>query len=487
MNNAFIQLKNAISSITYRAQPDINKDFILTTDASQYGISAILSQRNENNSESIISCYSKSMDKAQLNYTVTEKELLAIIKGLEHYRAYLVGKEFILKTDHASLQYLNTAKNLSGRMLRWSLKIQDFKFKILYIKGEENYADGLSRQLCINSVSTIKPLTHEQKIEILTSYHKTTGHGGVNNMIYLLKSKYSWPGMYNDIKNFAKNCNICKKIGNSKINTKNRIIITSRPNELWEVDTIGRLKNSNGENKFILVCIDHYSKWIEACVLDQKTAKNTASAIEKLIFYKHGTPERILSDNGTEFCNSAIKYLCTKYSTKWINNSPGHHKTMGCVERANQTLFRKLVKICNFNEDTWEHNLSRAVYASNISFNRAISTSPYALKHGQQPQLKVDIKYGLPIKHEGIQKLINKRDSNYLKYATKSIVKGKVFDKDEFSVGERVMIYKEANCGKFNSKWESGYTIGKKLSETSYVVTKENARYRLNKSHIKRE
>jgi len=49
------------------------------------------------------------------------------------------------------------------------------------------------------------------------------------------------------------------------------------------------------------------------------------------------------------------------------------------------------------------------------------------------------------------------------------------------------MIYKEANCGKFNSKWESGYTIEKKLSETSYIVTKGNARYRLNKSHIKRE
>lgn len=110
--------------------------------------------------------------------------------------------------------------------------------------------------------------------------------------------------MKRDIEDLCKSCEICQKGGGPRINTKNKTISTSRTNELWECDLIGPLKGEDGQNKFVLVMIDHYSKWVETKILGRKTAYSTAKAIEECIIKKHGTPERILTANGAEFKNN---------------------------------------------------------------------------------------------------------------------------------------------------------------------------------------
>lgn len=143
--DAFIRIKSAMTKGLERAQPDFNKPFILTTDASDYAIGAILSQLDDSGNERMISAFSRNLDKAQLNYSVTDKELVGLVKGIENYRHYLLGAEFILRTDHRALAYLWETKNPNSRILRWSLKLQEYNFKVEYIKGENNPADGLSR------------------------------------------------------------------------------------------------------------------------------------------------------------------------------------------------------------------------------------------------------------------------------------------------------------------------------------------------------
>ncbi|KAF9760761.1 Retrovirus-related Pol polyprotein from transposon 17.6 [Nosema granulosis] len=123
--------------------------------------------------ENMTSDFSKNFDKHQMNYSVTDKELLAVVKGVEHYRHYLLGKEFTLKTDHKSLTYLWETKNPTSRLLRWAMKLQEFKFKIEYIKGEDNASDGFSR---ISAIRRQKPcnraeLTEEETGNILQEYH----------------------------------------------------------------------------------------------------------------------------------------------------------------------------------------------------------------------------------------------------------------------------------------------------------------------------
>lgn len=117
----------------------------MITDASDIGMGAILAQQDKNGNERMISAFSKNFDKHQFNYSVTDKELLSVVKSIEHYRHYLLGTEFLLKTDHKALTYLWECKDPTTRLLRWPMKLQEYKFRIEYVKGEDNAADGYSR------------------------------------------------------------------------------------------------------------------------------------------------------------------------------------------------------------------------------------------------------------------------------------------------------------------------------------------------------
>jgi hypothetical protein len=93
-----------------KAQPGFSKPFILTTDALEHFLGEILSQKDDHNNEFMVYAYSKTMDNAQKNYSVTDKELLAVVKSMENFRRYLIGKEFVLRTDHGAIKYINEAK-----------------------------------------------------------------------------------------------------------------------------------------------------------------------------------------------------------------------------------------------------------------------------------------------------------------------------------------------------------------------------------------
>lgn len=80
-----------------------------------------------------------------LFYSVTDKELLSLVLRITYYRHYLAGMEFLLRTDHKALEYMQNNKDPTSRLLRWSLKLQEYKFKVQYIKGNTNIADGISR------------------------------------------------------------------------------------------------------------------------------------------------------------------------------------------------------------------------------------------------------------------------------------------------------------------------------------------------------
>ena len=104
-------------------------------------------------------------------------------------------------------------------------------------------------------------------------------------------------------------------------------------------------------------------------MINKKTAEEVTRRIKELIIDKHGSPDSIMSDNGLEFTNSSIQALCKQFNIKWILNSPGHHQTMGCVERVNQTLMNKLRKLCNNGHTLWEDKIEEAIFAVNISFH----------------------------------------------------------------------------------------------------------------------
>ena len=113
--------------------------------ASDLAVRVVLGQRVEGKSY-VVYYASKTLNEAQRNYTTTEKEFLAMVYALDKFRAYLIGFDIIIFTDHSSLKYLLTKKNAKSRLIRWVLLLHEFNLQIRDKKSVENVvADHLSR------------------------------------------------------------------------------------------------------------------------------------------------------------------------------------------------------------------------------------------------------------------------------------------------------------------------------------------------------
>ncbi|GBN48060.1 Transposon Ty3-G Gag-Pol polyprotein, partial [Araneus ventricosus] len=166
---SFNSLKQALTSSPILTYPRTNKDFILDTDASNEGIGAVLSQ-NIGNEERVIAYFSKSLGKPERNYCVTRKELLAIVKSIEHFHHYLYGQKFLLRTDHASLRWLLNFKEPEGQIARWIQRLQEYDFEIQHRKGTSHgNADALSGRPCGESCKHCSNAEKKFGIEIDTS------------------------------------------------------------------------------------------------------------------------------------------------------------------------------------------------------------------------------------------------------------------------------------------------------------------------------
>lgn len=140
-NSAFQRLRDMLLTAPVLAYPKTDRSFELTTDASEVGISAILSQDGRP-----LAFASRVLTKAERNYSVTEKECLGLIWAVEHFRVYIYGRRCVLRTDHNPLLALSSSNKLKGRLARWALKLSEFELDIEHVAGKSiPHADALSR------------------------------------------------------------------------------------------------------------------------------------------------------------------------------------------------------------------------------------------------------------------------------------------------------------------------------------------------------
>lgn len=141
----FEHCKTLLTNDPILQYPDMTKDFILTTDASNVALGAILSQ-GPIGSDRPVAYASRTLNDSEINYSTIEKELLAIVWATKYFRPYLFGRTFKVITDHKPLQWLLNLKEPNSRLTRWRLKLAEYDFTIVYKKGKNNTnADALSR------------------------------------------------------------------------------------------------------------------------------------------------------------------------------------------------------------------------------------------------------------------------------------------------------------------------------------------------------
>jgi hypothetical protein len=141
---AFCDIKQRLVNAPILAHPNFEHPFIVQTDASDHGLSAVLVQRFDMQ-ERVITYLSRTMQAAEKKWDTREKEALAIIWACESLRPYLIGSKFIIETDHSSLVWIKNTKT-PARLVRWACRLAEFDYEVLHRPGKANAnAEGLSR------------------------------------------------------------------------------------------------------------------------------------------------------------------------------------------------------------------------------------------------------------------------------------------------------------------------------------------------------
>ena len=144
-DQAFQRLREQLTTPPVWVFPDFSREFLLDTDASDQGIGGVLSQIQSDGQERVVVYASRLLSKSERRYCITCKELLAVVVFLHHFRQYLLGRKFILRTDHSFLVWLHNFKEPEGQ-LAWWLERLEFQFEVVHRKGKAHCnADALSR------------------------------------------------------------------------------------------------------------------------------------------------------------------------------------------------------------------------------------------------------------------------------------------------------------------------------------------------------
>jgi len=125
---AFERLKDALTTAPVLAMPDDESEVLIDVDASDFAIGCVLSKRRDGD-ERVVAYASRSLSKAELNYCVTRKELLAVVYFVKYFKLHLLGRKFIIRSYHAALQWLRRIPDPVGQQARWIGFLEEFDYR----------------------------------------------------------------------------------------------------------------------------------------------------------------------------------------------------------------------------------------------------------------------------------------------------------------------------------------------------------------------
>lgn len=532
--NAFTTLKNQLTHPKFLQFPNFEKEFLLTTDASGFAIGAVLSQ-GEIGSDLPISYASRSLNRAEKNYSTIEKELLAIVWAVHNFRPYLYGRTFTIISDHKPLVWVFNIKDPSSRLMRWRLKLEEYNYKVIHKAGKYNTnADALSRIILdpttnpeinhcnivtrqqtktqastkkvaadIPSISDIPDLLVEKdnvtqisdpniSNAIIKEFHDlpTGGHQGVSRTLKRIRLQYTWKNMFKDVRNYIKNCPSCQANKSGK-NNKLPMALVTTSTQIFEklyLDIVGPLPETDNANKYILTMQDDLSKFSVAVPLTSFDAKTVAHALVDHFMLIFGSPKIILTDQGTNFLSDLFAEVCQIFRIKKLKTTSYHPQTNGALERSHRTLKEYLRHYVDSNLNDWDYWITKAMFIYNTTPHTSTNFTPFKLLFGHEALIPSQItKPDLHVHtyNDYIQEMLTKLHA-IRKQARENIDKSKVQSKGRydrnaklitFHVGDKVL-YKIQVRKSLDPMWNGPYSVIKINSpeNTTIFINRRNRR-----------
>jgi hypothetical protein len=199
-HDAFELLKQRLISAPVLRAPNWNRPFTLYTDWSRIGCGFILAQKDDDNLEYVVEYGSSTNNNAEANYSSYEGELLAVKKGIEHYRYYLFGRKFQIVTDHQPLHWLLTTPSLRGKFARWAVILSEYDFEIVHRAGKAHKnVDALSRLRVATDITT----TMQQSVGMWAA-HKAISAGlvALHSLVTPTKDIWQSPDLLSKVQSF---------------------------------------------------------------------------------------------------------------------------------------------------------------------------------------------------------------------------------------------------------------------------------------------
>ena len=434
----------------------------------------------------------------QFNFTVEYK------KGSRHTNADTLSRQ---PPDH-EVTTLVTGASLTDPQVLIKAQLADPQLSTLKLQLQEGTTlldcptglrkcflqDGL---ICRTYKDSTTQLEHTQivipgtlKHRILEEIHNRLGHFGAKKTLERLKTRYYWPGYEQDTVQWVKQCEQCQKRNPPQPNPVAPLgtITASRPFEKLLWDIMGPLPMSSQGNKYILVITDLFTKWVEAFPLKDTTATTLATIMLNEVVCRYGVPTSLHSDQGANLCSSVVYSLCELLGIATTRTSAYHPQGNGQVERFNRTLQSILAKTVDANQDTWDSQLPKALFAYRTAVHDTTGFTPFHLTFARSPQLPVDVMLGriLPAKSRSYPQFVQeahkqmKSSCNIAQEHLRAqhLWNKQIYDKDntavQFCVGDRVWLYtpvvSKGKTKKFTSFWKGPYTIVDKPGKVDYKI-----------------
>jgi len=364
--------------------------------------------------------------------------MLALVASVQKWRPYLLGQQFVVRTDHRSLKYLWDQTIVTEAQQKWLVKLVGYDFIIEYKKGSENLvADALSRQgegslIAISQPvpQWVEPIQHEvqsepllrelvEKIQagdmqgpwhvhsgviyfknriylastsaltptIIAEFHNAT-HEGYNKTLQRLRAVFYWPGMSSQLKEFIKHCDTCQRHKTDATKPAGLLQPLPIPEQVWSdisMDFIDGLPPSNGKTT-ILVVVDRFSKYGHFTPIKHPyTASQVAQVFFEAIFRLHGIPTSIVCDRDPTFTSLFWRELFRLNGTSFRFSSAYHPQTDGQTEVVNRTIEMYLRCFTSSYPKQWVKWLPWVEFCYNTSFHSATKHSPFEVVYGRPP------------------------------------------------------------------------------------------------------